>query len=125
MWPIKSGVFKGPGCFDNRSRFMRLFRPSIDWSITDGRADIPIEERSPDEVEICRGIRGRKIRKSTCYARSSAALNYGFDVTPGPSHHGFDHGTRHLCAGGKSLLRLFPEKDSSGVFILSRGLVWT
>ena len=45
--------------------------PSIDWSIEDGVRDIPIEERSADEVRWVRGPRRRTgARRSRCWPRA-------------------------------------------------------
>jgi methylthioribose-1-phosphate isomerase len=57
---------------------------TIDWNLKSGR-DIPIEERSPDEVLGAWGVvQGSKSRRA--YVRvanpSSGARNPGFDVTP-------------------------------------------
>jgi len=55
---------------------------TVDWEIAEG-ADIPIEERSSEEV---RWIQGRdksgEIRKVLLTPEKSAASNYAFDVTP-------------------------------------------
>jgi methylthioribose-1-phosphate isomerase len=57
--------------------------PSIDWSIEDGRRDIPIEERSGDEV---RWMRGRTVEGHpaavTSLPEQSPVANPAFDVTP-------------------------------------------
>ncbi len=47
--------------------------PSIDWTLTSG-ADIPIEERSGDEVRIVRGVE--------VVPASTRVANPAFDVTP-------------------------------------------
>ena len=47
---------------------------TIDWRLTDGVAEIPIEERDPAEVTH---LAGRRIA-----APGSPAANFGFDVTP-------------------------------------------
>jgi len=52
---------------------------SIDPSLCDGVAGIPIEERSGDELIYAEGMQGR-VR---LFAKGSPAVNYGFDVTPG------------------------------------------
>jgi methylthioribose-1-phosphate isomerase len=57
--------------------------PSIDWSIEDGVREIPIEERSADEV---RWVRGRgldgRLTAVSVLAEGTPAANPGFDVTP-------------------------------------------
>jgi methylthioribose-1-phosphate isomerase len=53
--------------------FVAVPSPSIDWTLTDGRA-IPIEERSGDEVRIVAGAR--------VVADAHPVANPAFDVTP-------------------------------------------
>jgi methylthioribose-1-phosphate isomerase len=63
--------------------YAALTGPTIDWEMTDGVAQIVIEERSADEV---RWIRGRtaqgEIASVNVLPEGSAAANPGFDVTP-------------------------------------------
>jgi methylthioribose-1-phosphate isomerase len=57
--------------------------PTIDWTIRDALREIPIEERSADEVTIVHGLDDRD---SPAHVRIGteklAAANPGFDVTP-------------------------------------------
>lgn len=57
--------------------------PTIDWEISDGVAEIPIEERSADEVRIVRGLDtdGRYAQVNIA-ARATPVANPAFDVTP-------------------------------------------
>ena len=56
--------------------------PSIDWSIEDG-AEIPIEERDPDEVTRVWGVDGDGVERWVRVApEGTRAANYAFDVTP-------------------------------------------
>jgi methylthioribose-1-phosphate isomerase len=55
---------------------------TIDLSLADGPAEIPIEERDPDEVRIAEGLSGRRIRRVSILPGDSPVSNYGFDVTP-------------------------------------------
>ena len=60
---------------------------TIDWSISDGLEEIPIEERSEDEV---REISGRRVdaagqsalSRIELFSSESPAANPAFDVTP-------------------------------------------
>ncbi len=54
--------------------FVCLPSPTIDWRVRDGVAEIPIEERSPEEVTE---MLGRRI-----VSPGSTAANPAFDVTP-------------------------------------------
>ncbi len=57
--------------------------PSIDWTIEDGVRDIPIEERSGDEVRWVRGRDAEGRLVSVCVApEGTPAANPAFDVTP-------------------------------------------
>jgi methylthioribose-1-phosphate isomerase len=57
--------------------------PTIDWSAEDGRAEIPIEERSGDEVRLVQGLspRGETFAARLLGAATDVA-NPAFDVTP-------------------------------------------
>ena len=56
--------------------------PTIDWSLEDG-LDIPIEERSEDEVRIVRGLDAAGHFAQVSIATSGTAVaNPAFDVTP-------------------------------------------
>jgi methylthioribose-1-phosphate isomerase len=58
---------------------------TIDWNLKSG-ADIPIEERAPEEVLGAWGVVGKGKARKRAYVRianpGSDALNPGFDVTP-------------------------------------------
>jgi methylthioribose-1-phosphate isomerase len=74
---------------------------TIDWRLKDGVAEIPIEERAPEEVTH---LAGQRIA-----APGSPASNYGFDVTPARLITGFIT-ERGLCAASETALAgLFPE----------------
>ncbi len=55
---------------------------SIDWNITDGIRDIPIEERSSEEVKFIQGRSDGKLCRVLLTPAESPAANYAFDVTP-------------------------------------------
>jgi methylthioribose-1-phosphate isomerase len=63
--------------------YVGLPSPTIDFSVSDGLAEIPIEQRSADEVAT---VTGRTADGSVTTVRivpdGSAVANYGFDVTP-------------------------------------------
>jgi len=81
----KIGTYlKALAAFDNHIPFyVALPSTTIDWQIADGLKEIPIEERSPDEVKYIYGkaADGRR-EKILLTLETSAASNYGFDVTP-------------------------------------------
>jgi len=76
---------------------------TIDWRLTDGMAQIPIEERDPAEVTH---LGGQRIA-----APGSPAANVGFDVTPTRLITGFVT-ERGVCRPD-SLARLFPEEAAA------------
>ena len=56
---------------------------TIDWSIEDGLAEIPIEERDPNEVRRLSGLDDSGALASvSLFSESSPAANPAFDVTP-------------------------------------------
>jgi methylthioribose-1-phosphate isomerase len=57
--------------------------PTIDWTLADGLASTPIEERSADEVRMVRGLDAAGRPASFAIATASTAVaNPAFDVTP-------------------------------------------
>jgi methylthioribose-1-phosphate isomerase len=84
---------------------------TFDWKIRDGK-EIPIEERSSDEVKYVSGLNKRgKIERVLVTPRDSEVLNYGFDVTPSEFVTGIIT-ERGICeANEKSILKLFPEYE--------------
>ena len=83
---------------------------SIDWQIQDAFRDVPIEERSPDEVKSIEGLCDGTIKKVLLTPEKSPAKNYAFDVTPAEFVTGLIT-ERGICQANKeSILNLFPEK---------------
>ena len=63
--------------------YVALPSSSIDWEITDGLVEIPIEERDPDEVTEIRGVTAEnKVIKVGIAPPGTLAANFAFDVTP-------------------------------------------
>lgn len=62
--------------------YVALPSSSIDWNLTDGISQIPIEQRHADEVTCIEGIAGSKVEKVQILPDHSQVANYGFDVTP-------------------------------------------
>ncbi len=89
--------------------YVALPTSSIDWTLRAG-ADIPIEERSPDEVKYVQGWHNGKILKVLVPPTGSAALNYGFDVTPARLVTGLITDRGVCAASEKGLLGLYPER---------------
>ena len=76
---------------------------TIDWSIEDGVAQIPIEERDPEEVRVVRGStnEGETVGVAL-FERGTPALNPAFDVTPADLVSGLitEHGVYPATAPG-------------------------
>ncbi len=92
--------------------YVALPSTTIDWTITDGLRDIPIEERSADEVTHTTGLDGEEIREVRTIAAESPARNYAFDVTPARLVTGLIT-ERGICeASEEGLAALFPDRAS-------------
>ena len=90
--------------------YVALPSSTIDWRISDGVADIPIEERSPREVTH---ISGRAANGDVAEVRltpeGSPARNWAFDVTPARYVSGLIT-ERGVCAATEAgLAGLFPD----------------
>jgi methylthioribose-1-phosphate isomerase len=64
--------------------YVALPSSTIDWKIRDGIAEIPIEERNPDEVAFVTGAPrdGGESGELRILPAGSPAANFAFDVTP-------------------------------------------
>ena len=90
--------------------YVALPSSTFDWELTDGLAEIEIEQRDPDEVRFIQGLDQGKIRNVMVPPKKSPAANYAFDVTPARLVTGFIT-ERGVCRPHKEdILRLFPEK---------------
>ena len=90
--------------------YVALPSSSFDWKLRDGLKEIPIEERSAEEVKQADGwFEGQQIEVRIA-PKESPAANYGFDVTPGHLITGLIT-ERGVCAANeKSIRALFPEQ---------------
>ncbi len=90
--------------------YVALPSTTIDWTITDGLHDIPIEERSAEEVTHVSGLDGDQIRKVRIVPEGSPVRNDAFDVTPARLVTGLIT-ERGVCeASEEELAKLFPER---------------
>ncbi|KPK29646.1 MAG: methylthioribose-1-phosphate isomerase [Betaproteobacteria bacterium SG8_40] len=63
--------------------FAAVPSPTIDWTIADAMGEIPIEERSADEIRYVHGLDDKgKAARIEIGARDMKVANPGFDVTP-------------------------------------------
>jgi methylthioribose-1-phosphate isomerase len=90
--------------------YVAMPHSTIDWALDDG-ADIPIEERSADEVLVMTGrTREGAVVPVEIAAPGSPARNDAFDVTPARLITGFIT-ERGLCPASREGLRsLYPER---------------
>jgi methylthioribose-1-phosphate isomerase len=63
--------------------YVGLPSPTIDFSVSDGLAEVPIEQRGADEVATMTGrTADGRVETVRVVPEASAVANYGFDVTP-------------------------------------------
>jgi methylthioribose-1-phosphate isomerase len=91
--------------------YVALPSSSIDWTLSDGIAEIPIEERDGSELSC---VRGRSANGDTVEVAilpaSSPVANPGFDVTPARLVTGLIT-ERGVCEASRAgLVGLFPER---------------
>ncbi|MCB0635600.1 MAG: S-methyl-5-thioribose-1-phosphate isomerase [Lewinella sp.] len=90
--------------------YVALPTSTIDWSLKDGLTEIPIEERSADEVTYISGWFNGATYKVRLTPQGTSAINYGFDVTPARLVTGLIT-ERGICAASEEgLTGLFPER---------------
>ena len=83
---------------------------TIDWSLNDGMAEIPIEQRDGREVSMMEGLLNNEVHEFRIIPEKSPVANYGFDVTPARLVDGLIT-ERGVCpATREGILSLFPEK---------------
>ena len=84
---------------------------SIDWSLRDGLREIPIEQRSAEEIHLVHGAdeEGRETRVRVSPPGTQVA-NFGFDVTPARLVSGLITERGICAASAEGLFGLFPER---------------
>jgi len=93
--------------------YVALPSTTIDWTISNGIVDIPIEERDPREVSHIYGRVGDKICEAATVASNTKISNYAFDVTPARLITGLITECGVCPASEEGLLGLFPDRASS------------
>lgn len=90
--------------------YVALPSSTIDWTISDGLTEIPIEMRSPNEIHKVLGkTKSGELKKVRITPEKSPALNHGFDVTPARLVSALIT-ERGICQATEAgLLSLFPE----------------
>jgi len=91
--------------------YIGLPSPSIDFTVSDGVAEIPIEQRGADEQATMTGrTADGRIETVTVIPDGSAVANYGFDVTPARLITGLITERGVLPATREGLAKAFPER---------------
>ena len=93
--------------------YVALPSTTIDWQSRDGIAEIPIEERDPEEVSHIYGISDGEPTRVCTTANDTPISNPAFDVTPARLVTGLIT-ERGICAASEDgLLGLFPEMKNA------------
>ena len=91
--------------------YVALPSPTIDFTVVDGVKEIPIEQRSADEVTTMTGrTADGRIESVRIVPDGSAVANYGFDVTPARLVTGLITERGVIPATREGLARTFPER---------------
>jgi methylthioribose-1-phosphate isomerase len=91
--------------------YVALPSPTIDFTVSDGLAEIPIEQRAAVEVATVTGkTRDGRIETVQIVPDGSAVANYGFDVTPARLVTGLITERGVVAANRESLAQAFPER---------------
>jgi methylthioribose-1-phosphate isomerase len=91
--------------------YVALPSSTIDWEIQNGLQEIPIEERSGDEVKFITGLNcsDNSLTTVLCGLAETPAVNYVFDVTPARLVSGIITERGIADPNEEALLSLFPE----------------
>ena len=94
--------------------YVALPSPTIDFSVDDGIKQVPIEQRSADEVTMMTGktVDGR-LETVRIVPEGSPVANYGFDVTPARLVTGLITERGVLKADRAALSAAFPERTAA------------
>ena len=91
--------------------YVALPSPTIDFSVADGLAEIPIEQRSADEVATVSGrTADGRIETVRIIPDGSTVANYGFDVTPARLVTGLITERGVVSPSREALAKAFPER---------------
>ena len=95
--------------------YVALPSPTVDWTISDGVADVPIEERAAEEVTMITGrLADGRVETVTITPEGSPAGNPAFDVTPARLVTELVTERGRCAASEAGLLGLFPEQRAAG-----------
>jgi methylthioribose-1-phosphate isomerase len=96
--------------------YVALPSPTIDFAVSDGMSEIPIEQRPADEVATVTGkTKDGRIETVQIVPDGSGVANYGFDVTPARLVSGLITERGVLKADRAALAKAFPERNRAKV----------
>ena len=91
--------------------YVALPSPTIDFAVSDGVAEIPIEQRGAEEVTTMTGVTADgRIESVRIVPDGSKVANYGFDVTPARLVTGLITERGVIAATRDGLAQAFPER---------------
>jgi len=91
--------------------YVALPSPTIDFTVSDGVKEIPIEQRGADEVTTMTGrTADGRIESVRVVPDGSNVANYGFDVTPARLITGLITERGVIAATREALAQAFPER---------------
>ncbi len=94
--------------------YVALPSPTIDFTVSDGLAEIPIEQRAADEVATMTGLAADgRIETVRVVPDGSAVANYGFDVTPARLVTGLITERGVIVPNREALARTFIERAAA------------
>jgi methylthioribose-1-phosphate isomerase len=91
--------------------YVALPSPTIDWQLSDGLAQIPIEQRAASELSHVTGLtEAGEMATVRVVPAESPVANYAFDVTPARLVTGLITERGVAAASREGLANLFPDK---------------
>jgi methylthioribose-1-phosphate isomerase len=91
--------------------YVALPSPTIDFSVSDGLKEVPIEQRGPEEVTTMTGkTKDGRIETVQVVPDGSDVANYAFDVTPARLITGLITERGVIAANRAALAETFPER---------------
>jgi methylthioribose-1-phosphate isomerase len=112
----KIGTYlKALAAYDNAVPFyVALPSPTIDFTLSDGIVEIPIEQRAPEEVTTMTGqTADGRIETVRVVPDGSPVANYGFDVTPARLVTALITERGVIAPNRAALAAAFPERASA------------
>jgi methylthioribose-1-phosphate isomerase len=90
--------------------YVALPSSSIDFTLSDGLKEIPVEERDAGEMQFMEGLSNGELHKIRIMLENSPVSNYGFDITPARLVTGLITEKGICRASEREIMNLFPER---------------